>query len=230
MFLLPLLLQSLVLFLKGVFGRLLTINYTISMDFKDERTLVVIKPDGVQRTLIGEIIQRYERVGFKLVGMKMMTVTAEFVEKHYTLDPHWKKSVGEKTIASYVKKGIEPPIKDPIEQANFVLAGLKKYLVAGPVVAMVWQGAHVVQMSRKITGGTEPLTSDVGSIRGDFVVDSYQMSDKDGRAVRNLIHASGSVEEATNEIKHWFKDEELTNYRLLAEQMLYDVNLDGILE
>jgi len=83
---------------------------------------------------------------------------------------------------------------------------------------------------RKVTGGTEPLTSDVGTIRGDFVLDSYQMADTDGRAVRNLIHASGSVEEAENEIKHWFKESELVRYKLVQEQILYDVNLDGILE
>jgi nucleoside-diphosphate kinase len=92
------------------------------------------------------------------------------------------------------------------------------------------QGAHAVQIVRKVTGGTEPLTSDVGTIRGDFVLDSYQMADTDGRAVRNLIHASGSIEEAEKEIKHWFEKEELVNYRLVQEQILYDVNLDGLLE
>ena len=107
---------------------------------------------------------------------------------------------------------------------------LRKYLTSGPVVAMVWQGAHVVEVVRKITGGTEPRTSDVGTIRGDFVLDSYQMSDEAGRAIRNLIHASGSIEEAKNEIKHWFSDNELTSYRLVQEEILYDVNLDGILE
>ena len=198
--------------------------------FKDEKTLVVIKPDGVQRTLIGEIIKRFERSGLKLVGMKMFVPSEDFVEKHYTLDPNWKKNVGEKTIASYVKKGIEPPRKDPIEQGEFVLDGLKKYLTCGPVVAMVWQGAHVTGVVRKIVGGTEPLSSDVGTIRGDFVIDSYQMSDADSRAVRNLIHASGSVEEAEMEIPHWFKKDEILDYKLVQEGILYDVNLDGILE
>ncbi len=103
-------------------------------------------------------------------------------------------------------------------------------MISGPVVAMVWEGAHVIKIVRKITGGTEPLSSDVGTIRGDSVLDSYQMSDKDNRSIRNLIHASGSVEEAEMEIKHWFKDNELYNYRLVQEQILYDVNLDGILE
>jgi len=95
---------------------------------------------------------------------------------------------------------------------------------------MVWEGAHAVKIVRKLVGNTEPLSSDVGTIRGDYVLDSYQLSDTAGRAVRNIIHASGSTEEAENEIKHWFSPEEIINYRLVQEQILYDVNLDGILE
>ncbi|MDP3996183.1 MAG: nucleoside-diphosphate kinase [bacterium] len=197
---------------------------------KIERTLVVIKPDGVQRTLVGEIIGRFERMGLKIVGLKMMVPTSEHVEAHYSLDPGWKEAVGKKAIESYEKKGQEPPSRDPIEVGDRVIEGLKKYLTSGPVVAMVWQGAHVVELVRKIGGGTEPRSSDVGTIRGDFVLDSYQMADTDKRAVRNLVHMSGTIDEAKLEIAHWFKEEELTNYRLVQEQILYDVNLDGILE
>lgn len=198
--------------------------------FSKERTLVMVKPDGVQRSLVGEIIKRYERMGLKLVAMKMLLPTEDHIEKHYTLDPNWMRITGEKTIEGYKKKGQQPPSEDPLEITKVVLANLKKYMTSGPVVAMVWQGAHAVKISRKIVGGTEPLTSDVGTIRGDFVLDSYQMSDADGRAVRNLIHASGSPEEAENEIKHWFADNEIIGYRLVQEQILYDVNIDGILE
>ncbi len=197
---------------------------------KKERTLVVIKPDGVQRSLIGEIIRRYERTGFKLVGMKMIVPTAKHVEEHYLLDPNWKKNVGMKAIEGYKKKGMTPPSEDPIEIGNGVVERLKKYFTSGPVIAMVWEGAHVVDIVRKITGGTEPRSSDVGTIRGDFVLDSYLMADTDDRAIRNLIHASGSIEEAHMEVKHWFSDNEIVNYRLVAESILYDVNLDGILE
>lgn len=197
---------------------------------KAERTLVVIKPDGLQRTLAGEIIKRYERLGLKLVGMKLMVPTKAHIEKHYNLDPNWKRIVGEKSIEAYTKKGLKPPSMDPLVLGNKVIESLQKYMTSGPVIAMVWQGAHVVKIVRKVTGGTEPLTSDVGTIRGDFVHDSYQMADTDGRAVRNLIHASGSPEEAENEIKHWFKRDELIGYRLVQEQILYDVNLDGLLE
>lgn len=195
-----------------------------------ERTLVLIKPDGIQRSLIGEIIKRYERIGLKLAAIKMVVPTKEQVEKHYTLDPAWRKVTGEKTIQSYIDKGLKPPSDDPLAITARILENLKKYMTSGPIIAMVWQGAHVVNIVRKITGKTEPLTSDVGTIRGDLVLDSYQMSDEDGRSVRNLIHASGSVKEAEMEIAHWFSGKEIINYRLVQEQVLYDVNLDGILE
>jgi nucleoside-diphosphate kinase len=197
---------------------------------KQERTLVIIKPDGIQRTLIGEIIKRYERVGFKLVAIKILIPSPEHIEKHYTLDPNWRRITGEKTINGYRSKGLIPPSEDPLEITAIILKNLKTYMTSGPVIAMIWEGAHVVQIIRKLTGGTEPLTSDVGSIRGDFVLDSYQMTDADGRAIRNLIHASGTIEEAEKEIDHWFKKEEIINYRLVQEQILYDVNLDGIKE
>jgi len=197
---------------------------------KKERTLVIIKPDGVQRTLIGEIIKRYERVGLKLVGMKMVVVDEDHIEKHYTLDPEWRRITGEKTIASYIKKGETPWTTDPLEVTTAVLKALKKFMTAGPIIVMVWEGAHVVEIVRKITGGTEPRSSDIGTIRGDFVIDSYSISDTDKRSVRNLVHASGSVKEAEAEIEHWFKKEELINYRLIQDEILYDVNLDGIIE
>lgn len=197
---------------------------------KYERTLVVIKPDGIQRSLVGEIVRRYERAGLKLVGVKMLVPAAAFIEKHYTLDPEWRVKTGLKSIKGYEDKGLEPPSRDPLKLTEKILKVLVKYMTSGPVMAMVWQGAHAVAVVRKITGGTEPLTSDVGTIRGDFVLDSYSMSDSDSRAVRNLVHASGSVKEAEQEIAHWFKKDEISDYRLINEQILYDVNLDGILE
>jgi nucleoside-diphosphate kinase len=197
---------------------------------KEERTLIIIKPDGVQRSLVGEIIKRYERLGLKLIAVKMIVATKEHIEKFYTLDPNWRVITGEKTIKNYRDKGLTPPSEDPKEITAKILENLKRYMTSGPVIAMVWQGAHAVKIVRKITGGTEPLSSDVGTIRGDLVMDSYQMCDADGRAVRNLIHASGTLEEADNEINHWFEKHEIINYRLVAEQILYDVNLDGLLE
>ena len=194
-----------------------------------ERTLVIIKPDGIQRTLIGEIIHRYERAGLKLVGTKMLIPTADMIEQHYTLDPEWRLKTGEKNLQAYKDKGLTPPHSDPLEQSAMILEKLKKYMTSGPVIALVWQGAHAVAIVRKLTGSTEPMLSDVGTIRGDYLVDSYKLADDDVRAIRNLVHASGSVKEAQDEIAHWFKKEELFDYKLMVEKMLYDVDIKDIL-
>lgn len=198
-------------------------------DLKKEKTLVIIKPDGIQRALIGEIIKRYERTGLKLIAMKMVVPTEELVEKHYTVDPAWRMNNGLKTIANYQAKGLTPPSTDPMECSGMTLKKLVKYISSGPVIAMVWQGMHAVGVVRKITGGTEPITSDVGTIRGDLTIDSYQISDIDQRSTRNLVHASGSPEEADMEIALWFKKDELIKYNLFNEVVLYESNLDKIL-
>lgn len=197
---------------------------------KKETSLVLIKPDGVQRGLIGEVIRRYEQTGLKLVGLKLTVPTADQVEKHYLADPNWKIKVGTNTINSYKEKGLEPPSDNPKEVGNRVLEILKKYLTSGPVIAMVWQGMNATGVVRKVTGATEPLTSDMGTVRGDLTIDSYKVADTDGRAVRNLVHASGTPEEAKKEAILWFGKDEIYNYRLVHEAILYDVNLDGILE
>ncbi len=174
-----------------------------------ERTLVIIKPDGLERNLVGEIVTRFERTGLKIKALKMMRATADLVENHYTLDPSWKDSVGQKTLTSYAEKGLTPPSHDPIELADAVLKRLVTYMVSGPVIAMVLEGFHAVKIVRKIVGGTEPLSSAMGTIRGDYVVDSYQLAVDEDRSVRNLVHASGSVKEAEDEIAHWFTKEEI---------------------
>ena len=196
-----------------------------------QRTLVIIKPDGVQRTLVGEIIKRYERVGLKMVAMKMILPTMEKATEHYMVGgEEWLENVGKKASAAYEKKGEKSPFKTYRENGVAILKANAQYLSAGPVVAMIWEGNQAIELVRKITGGTEPLSSDVGTIRGDFTLDSYGTADIDSRSIRNLIHASGEPVEAEQEISIWFNDEEVFNYRLIAEQILYDVNLDGILE
>ncbi|MFH1611726.1 MAG: nucleoside-diphosphate kinase [bacterium] len=198
--------------------------------FQKERTLILIKPDGVQRSLIGELIKRYERTGLKLTGLKFLIPTPALVKRHYSVRKEWIDETGEKAKQSYIKKGLKPPFDDPHQCGLKVLDSLQKYISSGPVVAMVWEGNEAVGIVRKITGGTEPLTSDIGTIRGDLTIDSYRIADVDSRAVRNLIHASGSVDEAEVEIKIWFKPSEIIKYRLIQEAILYDVNLDGIKE
>ena len=124
---------------------------------KNEKTFVIIKPDGIQRSLIGEVIKRFERVGLKMVALKMIVPSEEKAKKHYTLDPEWVRKVGEKSILNYGKKGLTPPSNDPLEIGNKVLGNLIKYMISGPVVAMVLEGAHAVVIVRKIVGSTEPL-------------------------------------------------------------------------
>ncbi len=196
---------------------------------KEERTLVVIKPDGIQRSLMGEIVKRYEQSGLKLVGMKMLVPTEELIDRHYLLDPEWRMKTGMKTIESYRAKGKTPPSEDPLEITAVILRNLKRYMTKGPVVAMVWQGIHAAAIVKKITGGTEPLTSAMGTIRGDYTIDSYEIADVDKRAVRNLVHCSGNAAEAAQEVPLWFAPEELIDYRLINEAMLYDPELDNIL-
>ena len=195
---------------------------------RNERTLVLVKPDGVQRGLTGEIIRRFERVGLKLVGLKFLVPSREMIQKHYTNDPGWIEKTGAKNIASCREKGINPISENPIEIGNMVLENLTRFMISGPVVAMVWQGAHSVKIVRKLVGSTEPLSSDVGTIRGDFVLDSYEMSEAQGRAVRNVVHASGTIDEAQSEISQWFDSSEIVDYSAVHEQILYQ-DFSGLL-
>jgi nucleoside-diphosphate kinase len=186
-----------------------------------ERTLVIIKPDGVQRSLVGDIIHRMERIGLKMVASKMLVAKPDHIEKHYTLDPEWRMKTGTKAIKGYTDKGLKPPSTDPLKVVAIVLKNLIKYMSSGPVIAMVWEGAHAVEVVRKLVGSTEPLSSDTGTIRGDYMLDSYRLSDHNERSIYNLIHASGSEKEAKDEIKHWFKENEVHSYELLLEKVIY---------
>ena len=201
-----------------------------NFDNKQEQTLVIVKPDGVQRSLVGEVIRRYEQCGLKLVGLKMLIPTRKLALDHYSIDPDWAIKSGTKTFESYKAKGLPLPGKDPVEFAEGIRRKLMDFMSSGPVVAMIWQGMGAVAVVRKITGSTEPLTSAPGTIRGDYTIDSYTAADTDARAVRNIIHSSGSVEEAAKEIPIWFDKKEIISYRLIAEEIIYDVNLGGILE
>lgn len=194
-----------------------------------EKTFVIVKPDGVQRGLVGEIIKRFEQVGLKISALKMVVPTEEQCWTHYNKDEAWFLKKGERTIADRQAAGL-PVDKPAVEYGKDIVRALVKFMTSGPVVAMVLSGNRAVGVVQKLVGGTEPLTSDIGTIRGDFTLDSYDLSSLDERAVRNLIHSSDKPEEAEREIAIWFKPEEIVAYRQLNEEILYDVNLDGILE
>lgn len=196
---------------------------------KKERTFVIIKPDGIQRGLIGEIIKRYERTGLKLVGMRFGMADAAKFWEHYNKDDEWFLKKGTKIYEDKKAAG-QVVDKEPIEYGKDIIGQLVTFMTAGPVLMMVWEGNQAVAVIKKITGGTEPATSDVGTIRGDLTIDSYEIASVDNRAVRNLIHCSDQVSEAEREINLWFTPEELLSYKTAQDAILYDVNLDGILE
>lgn len=186
----------------------------------------MVKPDGVQRGLVGEILTRFEKKGLKVVAMKMVWPDEDMAKKHYDMPESDKILLGERTLASYKEKGVELK-QTPIEIAENVQKRLIKYLTTGPVVAFVIEGAHAVQHVRKIRGATNPLAADVGTITADYTIDSYFVSDPDERAIRNLVHASGSVDEANREIELWFKDIEIHDYELAIEKILYSKEWEG---
>lgn len=186
-----------------------------------ERSLVLVKPDGVQRGLIGEIIGRFEKKGLKITAMKMVWPTKEMAKKHYDQPESAMMQLGQRTLDSFAKEGKKHWTDDPMAIARQIQEWLVGYLSAGPIVAMVIEGAHAVAHVRKIRGATNPLGADVGTIAADFTTDSYFIADEGKRAVRNLVHTSGTVEEAENEIKIWFKESEIHDYDLAIEKILY---------
>lgn len=191
-----------------------------------ERTLVLLKPDVVQRGLMGEIITRFERKGLKIVAMKFVQATKEQALEHYLWSDEEKTKTGNRTLEVYKNKGVELN-KTPIEIAEDVQRRLVSFMVAGPVLAMVIEGAHAIEHVRKLTGHGSPLQADVGTIRADYTIDSYLLADEAERAARNLIHASSSIDEAERELQVWFKESEICDYELAIEKILYSTEWES---
>lgn len=175
-----------------------------------EETLVMIKPDGVQRRLVGRILSRFEDVGLTIRAMRWMVASRDLVARHYPDSEEWLRTVGEKTLMSYREYDLDPlsamGTADPLEIGRKVKAWLVDFITSGPVVVMVLGGNHAVQIVRKLVGNTIPAFADPGTIRGDFAMDSPDWANAEQRPVENLVHASGSVEEAEAEIALWFPD------------------------
>lgn len=191
-----------------------------------ERTFVILKPDTVQRSLIGEVIARFERTGLKFVAMKMIVPTEAQLQTHYNKDDAWFLKKGNRITEDLKSQGL-PVTKEPMEYGREIITTIVHYMTAAPVIAMILEGNKAVDVVTKLVGTTEPSTSDVGTIRGDFTVDSYTHSSFENRAVRNLIHCSESPAEAEREIKVWFTDAEIMNYVTAQERIMYDVDFDG---
>jgi len=187
-----------------------------------EQTLVLIKPDGVQRGLVGEIMKRFENAGLKIVALKMVHPTEDDVDKHYALTEEWMRGVFEKAKAKYDAQGQTFPYADHIAYGTEIKRGLVNFLKSAPIVAMVLEGESAVPVVRKLVGSTEPASAVVGSIRGDFALDTYGLANTQGRPIRNLIHASGNVNEANHEINVWFSEAELYKYEHVNDRVQYD--------
>jgi len=184
---------------------------------KEERTFVMVKPDGVKKGLIGEIIKRFEQRDLKIVALEMFQPTFEQVDNHYPKDAIWLKRLGEKTLATYEKYKYDA-MKDfgttaPEEIGPEIRKWLIDFLLLTPLVKMVVEGTHAIDMVHKICGPTMPNQAEMGTIRGDFSIDSPTLANAEKRAVANIVHASETPEEAAHEIKHWFGSEKLYGYK-----------------
>jgi nucleoside-diphosphate kinase len=190
-----------------------------------ETTLVLIKPDGVKRGIVGRVLTRFEEVGLKIVALKIVQVSREHAENHYPNTPEWIKGMGEKTIQTYQDQGKDPiqeiGTADPTEIGNTIKDWNVDYLTSGPLVALVLEGAHAISVVRKMCGFTLPAFAEPGTIRGDFSITSPIVANELKRAVRNLVHASSDPEEAAHEIGHWFSEDELCSYETAAEAVMF---------
>lgn len=165
-----------------------------------QQTLIIIKPDGVEKGLTSEIIRRYEAAGLRVVKRKDMMAPLSKVLKHYPMDKEYLKSIGEKTIAAGQR------VKSAQDQGRKVVSWLRKFITSGPIVVLILEGEDAVAVARKTTGFTDPTLAEKGTIRADFGTDSILKANAQQRPVYNLIHASGSLEEAKKEIKLWFDE------------------------
>lgn len=188
-----------------------------------ERSLLLIKPDVLQRQIVGEVVTRFERKGFKIVAMKMLNATKEQVGEHYFDDEEYLKGIGERAKASAKERGEEVPEKSSLEIGREIRQKNIQYLTCGPIVAMVLEGFGVVDGVRKILGKASPADSDVGTIREDYSLDTFVLANYISRSTRTMIHASDSVENAQREIKIWFNESELCDdYETAVEKIFYD--------
>jgi len=191
---------------------------------KQERTLLLIKPDGVKRGLIGDILTRIEKRGLKIVGLEMFWASEDQIDGHYPKDEEWMTKIGQKTAKSYEEFGFdmkkELGTDVPLEVGKMVRSWLIKYLASGPIVKVVIEGVNAIAMVRKISGLTVPSMAEMGTIRGDLSVDDPTAANRDKRAVRNLVHASADKKEADHELNYWFSAEDIFDYKRAEDDVI----------
>ena len=175
--------------------------------------------------MIGEVLNRIEKRGLKIISLEMIWATKEQIDNHYPKDPAWIKRLGEKSLGTYQKYGLNPIEKvgtdNPEEIGKMIREWIVDFMVSGPVVKAVIKGIHAVDMVRKIAGHSLPNLADMGTIRGDYSVDSPALANSDKRVVHNLVHASETQEEAANELKLWFRPEEIHDYKRAEEDVMF---------
>lgn len=192
---------------------------------KQQQTLILVKPDGVKRGLIGEVLSRIERRGLKVVAVKMVSVERAHLEKHFPSSDEWVGRLGDKGLKTFADYNLDVKeymgTDDRNEIGKMVKETLYAYMTSGPIVAAVIEGLHAIDMVRKVAGHTLPVFADMGTIRGDFSVDSPAIANTEKRAIQNIMHASETPEEAENEIALWFKPEEIHSYKRADEDVMF---------
>src|SRR3989344_1879090 len=190
-----------------------------------ERTVMLIKPDGVKRGLIGECIRRVEQRGLKVIALKMVMASEEQARKHYPGTEQWLRGMGQKTLETYAKYNKDPMKElgtaDTLEIGKMIYGWNVELFTSGPVVAILISGIHAIDMVRKIVGKTIPAFAEMGTIRGDYSVDSPALANEGKRAIRNIVHASGDPVESTHEVKHWFTEKEIHDYSRSEEDVMF---------
>lgn len=188
-----------------------------------ERTLVLLKPDVLQRQLVGEILTRFERKGIKMTAIKMLNATKEQVGEHYIDEEGYLIETGEKAKKGAIARGEDVSNWNSLEQGKKIRQRNINYLTCGPIVAIVFEGFGVISQVRKILGSASPADGDIGTIRDDYSLDTYALADFLDRSTMTMLHASDSVENAERELKIWFKESEICNdYETGVEKIFYD--------
>jgi nucleoside-diphosphate kinase len=182
-----------------------------------ERTLVLIKPDAVLRGIVGEIIHRFEKVGMKIVAMKMLQAPTEILEKHYFKDEKWMKEKGE----LYKKKLNLPESQDAVKIGKGIVESLVKDMQISPIIAIVLEGNNAVNTVKRLTGPTNIDEASPGTIRGDFSHDTFELANRSNRPNLTIIHATDNKDDAKKEIDFWFSPEEIHSYTKPEESVHY---------
>jgi len=193
------------------------------MNLPIEQTLIILKPDAVKRALVGTIIETLEKTGLKLLAAKMLQPDKNVIKNHYPGTAEWITEMGQKTLSSFKQSGLDVKrllkTDDPLKLGTFVYERLITYWQEGPIIVMVWEGPHAIEIARKLRGHTIPTLAQTGSIFASYSYDSSVLSALLGRVVKTFIHASGSVEEAKREIDYWFINEKFPKYKREVDEL-----------